>query len=100
MLCVVVLVVICCKRRERRDIDEVRAVPYFQKTTAKIECEGKAENEVCAICLCKYCLRSFQLGQTLRELHCKHQYHEECITPWVALRSLDAACPLCHRSVV
>jgi len=53
MLCLVVLIVICCRRRERRDVDEIRAVPYFRENTVKIAWDGKAEGEICAICLNK-----------------------------------------------
>jgi len=50
------------------------------------------EGEVCAICLLP-----FEQEEVLRQLPCRHMYHEECVDPWL---SKKGNCPLCKRHVV
>ncbi|KAI7867659.1 hypothetical protein BDF14DRAFT_1742880 [Spinellus fusiger] len=42
---------------------------------------------------CVICLDEFSKGDTIRQLPCHHEYHCECIDPWLTIKS--AACPLC-----
>lgn len=50
------------------------------------------EGDVCAICLLPY-----EQDEILRELPCKHWYHDECIDPWLLRKG---NCPLCKCHVV
>nr|CAG8475922.1 6290_t:CDS:2 [Entrophospora candida] len=43
--------------------------------------------------LCAICLEDFDDGDELRFLPCKHEYHAECIDPWLIEKS--SLCPLC-----
>ena len=59
--------------------------------------DGEAQEDVC----CPVCLGSFDVGDELRTLPCKHEYHVKCIDEWligkgrkVGLDDLPA-CPLC-----
>ncbi|KAI1312610.1 hypothetical protein EDD11_002919 [Mortierella claussenii] len=45
-------------------------------------------NDTCAICL-----DEFTAGEEVRALPCHHEYHCECIDPWLTRKS--STCPLC-----
>ncbi|KAI9335043.1 hypothetical protein BD770DRAFT_16337 [Pilaira anomala] len=44
---------------------------------------------------CVICLDEFALGEQIRKLPCGHEYHCECIDPWLTIKS--ASCPLCKH---
>jgi len=46
---------------------------------------------------CCICLESFEEGDPLKRLPCRHTFHTDCITPWLTERS--RLCPLCKESV-
>lgn len=46
---------------------------------------------------CAVCLEPFHHNQCLRVLPCEHEYHRECVDPWLHLRP---TCPLCQRSIL
>ncbi|XP_068167336.1 RING finger protein 215 [Antennarius striatus] len=46
---------------------------------------------------CAVCLEPFNNNQCLRVLPCLHEYHRDCIDPWLLLRH---TCPLCKRSIL
>ncbi|KAJ3193503.1 hypothetical protein HK101_004711 [Irineochytrium annulatum] len=55
---------------------------------------------ICAICTC-----DFEDGETLRELPCGHDYHEECISTWILGDGVTNAkkhreCPLCKQKAL
>ncbi|KAK1892464.1 RING finger protein 215 [Dissostichus eleginoides] len=51
---------------------------------------GEADN-------CAVCLEPFNNNQCLRVLPCLHEYHRECVDPWLLLHH---TCPLCKRSIL
>ncbi|KAF8088288.1 hypothetical protein N665_0546s0020 [Sinapis alba] len=46
----------------------------------------------CCVCLCDY-----EDGTELRELWCRHHFHEACIDKWL---SINATCPLCKSNIL
>ncbi|CAH8325305.1 unnamed protein product [Eruca vesicaria subsp. sativa] len=46
----------------------------------------------CCICLCGY-----EDGTELRELSCRHHFHEACIDKWLRI---NATCPLCKFNIL
>lgn len=47
---------------------------------------------------CAICIEEFVLGETLRQLPCEHEFHTECIIPWLTER--HPSCPLCKQKVM
>lgn len=43
--------------------------------------------------LCAICLETFEDGESLTGLPCRHSFHTECIRPWLSSKS--ALCPMC-----
>ncbi|KAG1459813.1 hypothetical protein G6F46_006018 [Rhizopus delemar] len=43
--------------------------------------------------VCVICLDEFNMGEEVRKLPCGHEFHTECIDPWLTVKS--ASCPLC-----
>lgn len=46
---------------------------------------------------CYICLNHFENNEKIIELPCKHQFHYECITPW--LGQFSNKCPTCRKVV-
>ncbi|NWX40515.1 RN215 protein, partial [Steatornis caripensis] len=59
---------------------------------------GKAlRSRACEIDSCAVCLDQFHKSQWLRVLPCSHEFHRDCVDPWLLLRQ---TCPLCKRNVL
>ncbi|KAF4453588.1 E3 ubiquitin-protein ligase SDIR1 [Fusarium austroafricanum] len=43
---------------------------------------------------CSICTEDFEVGEDVRVLPCKHQYHPACVDPW--LINVSGTCPLCR----
>mmetsp|Transcript_12508 Transcript_12508/g.20806 ORF Transcript_12508/g.20806 Transcript_12508/m.20806 type:complete len:443 (+) Transcript_12508:173-1501(+) len=47
---------------------------------------------------CAICIEEYGEGDKLRQLPCHHEFHTECILPWLTER--HSSCPLCKLHVV
>ncbi|KAF9181987.1 hypothetical protein BGZ51_005038 [Haplosporangium sp. Z 767] len=47
--------------------------------------------------MCAVCLGEYEVGDQVRTLPCHHQYHLECIDPW--LLTVASFCPICKRDL-
>ncbi|CAI7565696.1 unnamed protein product [Penicillium glandicola] len=56
--------------------------------------EAKTEMPEAGNFSCPICTDDFIKGQDLRVLPCNHQFHVECIDPW--LMNVSGTCPLCR----
>ena len=45
---------------------------------------------------CNICLEGFEIGNVLRVLECKHEFHETCIITWLKSRN---TCPVCRHEL-
>ncbi|KAL1967057.1 hypothetical protein VTN77DRAFT_3581 [Rasamsonia byssochlamydoides] len=66
------------------------APPVAKETgTWNHEHSNDSGNNVCAICT-----DDFVKGQDVRVLPCNHQFHPECVDPWLV--NVSGTCPLCR----
>ncbi|NXE85725.1 RN215 protein, partial [Cochlearius cochlearius] len=54
-------------------------------------------SRACEIDSCAVCLDQFHKSQWLRVLPCSHEFHRDCVDPWLLLQQ---TCPLCKRNVL
>ncbi|XP_029376041.1 E3 ubiquitin-protein ligase RNF43 [Echeneis naucrates] len=47
--------------------------------------------------VCAICLEEFQDGQHLRIISCTHEFHKDCIDPWLLQ---NRTCPLCMHNIM
>ncbi|KAM1074208.1 hypothetical protein ACFX11_019384 [Malus domestica] len=47
---------------------------------------------------CSVCLSDFEEGDKIRQLKCKHTFHQGCLDKW--LQEYRATCPLCRTKVL
>ncbi|EFJ17614.1 hypothetical protein SELMODRAFT_8109, partial [Selaginella moellendorffii] len=45
---------------------------------------------------CAVCKDDYAVGNKVRQMPCKHVYHQDCILPWLALHG---TCPVCRYDV-
>ncbi|KAI9318722.1 hypothetical protein BX666DRAFT_1535702 [Dichotomocladium elegans] len=65
--------------------DAVAALPV------RISVDGE-KDQTCVICL-----ESYTKGDNIKTLPCRHEYHKDCIDPWLLKKS--ESCPLCLQAV-
>ncbi|KAL3650475.1 hypothetical protein CASFOL_006878 [Castilleja foliolosa] len=78
--------------RESRGLsaDLISRLPTF-KYKVSLFSKKKKEKEECVICCAEY-----KNGAKLTTLPCAHQYHSNCITPWL---QQNKQCPICQKEV-
>lgn len=79
-----------CKDENDSDSESCEEGGIFASGTEK-ERIVSGEDAVCCICLGKY-----KDGVDLKELHCAHFFHVECVETWLRI---NATCPLCKHEV-
>lgn len=70
-----------------------RAVPASDETIMNITTvtvETAEPNE------CKICADTFLQGETKKILDCKHEFHSECLDPWLKIKNI---CPVCKEQI-
>lgn len=97
----------CHRTARQRAVRGLRRRKY--KVTASPRAEGAEKNydpEECACNVdpesrysqdtCVICLSEFENGDKLIVLPCDHEFHADCIKPWILKKSNK--CPICKRS--
>ncbi|XP_022520436.2 RING finger protein 215 [Astyanax mexicanus] len=73
-------------------LSSLKTRKYRQPKAWSDPTHGQPETESCAVCLEQYLN-----NQCLRVLPCLHEFHRDCVDPWLLLQQ---TCPLCKRSVL
>ncbi|KAG0035009.1 E3 ubiquitin-protein ligase rnf13 [Podila clonocystis] len=71
--------------RSSTEREGVISIPVVTPQPAHLD---EVTNDTCAVCL-----DEFEEGEELRLLPCRHEFHCECIDPWLTRKS--STCPLC-----
>jgi len=67
---------------------EIMRLPVHVLTQANLDC-NQIEAPQCSVCLAPY-----EVGDSVKTVLCLHQFHVDCIDPW--LRT-NASCPVCKH---
>lgn len=68
---------------------EIQAIPSVKITTSHLMNVYKGKS-------CVICCDPFEVGNCLKKLNCKHEYHDGCIDPWL---EKEKNCPVCKQEV-
>ncbi|KAL8050932.1 hypothetical protein ABFS82_06G111900 [Erythranthe guttata] len=71
--------------------DLISRLPTFKYKIGIFSKKKKKEKVECVICCAEY-----KNGAKLTTLPCAHQYHSQCITPWL---QQNKQCPICQKEV-
>jgi hypothetical protein len=71
------------------------AAPAAAAAAAAAATAGSSEDHRSGF-FCVICMSNFEPGTRVRMLPCFHSYCDDCITPWLHLRS---TCPTCKVSI-
>jgi hypothetical protein len=85
-------------QRARPEVLQARRVVHFvREQAAELGPSGVArlEGRECTICLDIFCERQSAVG-----LPCSHEFHIDCLTPWLLRNGISSACPTCKGPVI
>ncbi|XP_041058789.1 RING finger protein 215 isoform X1 [Carcharodon carcharias] len=74
------------KQQILKQLSALKTRKYYPNKRRKTQSQ---ELESCAVCL-----EEFHKNQCLRVLPCLHEFHRDCVDPWLLLQQ---TCPLCKR---
>uniref|UniRef100_A0A8B9VHP2 RING finger protein 215 n=1 Tax=Anas zonorhyncha TaxID=75864 RepID=A0A8B9VHP2_9AVES len=99
-------VIVQAQRQSRQDVSERDAEldlkQHIRRRLSALKTRryhpGKAlQSRVCEIDSCAVCLEQFCKSQWLRVLPCAHEFHRDCVDPWLLLQQ---TCPLCKHNIL
>ncbi|KAH8233518.1 hypothetical protein KR026_009157 [Drosophila bipectinata] len=82
------------KDQQSRNLCSVtkKAIMKIPTKTGKISDEKDVDSDCCAICI-----EAYKPTDTIRILPCKHEFHKNCIDPWLIEHR---TCPMCKLDVL
>uniref|UniRef100_A0A8C3UUL7 RING-type domain-containing protein n=1 Tax=Catharus ustulatus TaxID=91951 RepID=A0A8C3UUL7_CATUS len=97
-------VMVQAQRQSRQDLSErdLDLKQHIQRRLLALKTRryhpGKQpRTQACEIDSCAVCLDQFHKSQWLRVLPCSHEFHRDCVDPWLLLQQ---TCPLCKRNIL
>uniref|UniRef100_A0A8C6JD66 E3 ubiquitin-protein ligase RNF43 n=1 Tax=Melopsittacus undulatus TaxID=13146 RepID=A0A8C6JD66_MELUD len=106
---VVVIIVIfvlrtkCQLNRSQDSLQQqtMQAIGQLATRTFQARCRPAARWDSASTCssapVCAICLEEFSEGQELRIISCSHEFHRECVDPWLQQHH---TCPLCMFNIL
>jgi len=70
-------------------VQRLQLVPFEE---SRFRTDGEFPTECCI------CTEAFDASRAIRSTHCKHLFHEDCLTEWV--ESHRSTCPLCREDIL
>ncbi|XP_055563958.1 RING finger protein 215 [Falco cherrug] len=99
-------VIVQAQRQSRQDLSEQDAELDLKQhirqrllalKTRRYHPSKALRSQACEIDSCAVCLDQFHKSQWLRVLPCSHEFHRDCVDPWLLLQQ---TCPLCKRNIL
>jgi protein-arginine kinase activator protein McsA len=78
------------------EMHQPRSQPTSQEFIESLPEKEVDENNKLECPSCTVCFDEFEIGSTASCLPCKHQFHKECISPWLSEHN---TCPICRFSL-
>jgi hypothetical protein len=78
-----------CDRYKKYRNKKIKDIGKYKK----VKEADSLTNEVCSICIEKFCCGEYQ-----RTLHCNHVFHKKCIDKWFKKDKND--CPMCRAVII
>ncbi|KAK2525597.1 Rnf43 [Columba livia] len=79
----------------------VQAIRQLATRTYQARCRQASRWDSASSCssapVCAICLEEFSEGQELRIISCSHEFHRECVDPWLQQHH---TCPLCMFNIL
>ncbi|CAG9782545.1 unnamed protein product [Diatraea saccharalis] len=76
---------LCCAAKKA-----LSKIPVKSLKTDDKEVQGDGEG-------CAICIEPYKVSETLRSLPCRHEFHKNCIDPWLLERR---TCPMCKMDIL
>ncbi|KAL1917016.1 uncharacterized protein VTP21DRAFT_5214 [Calcarisporiella thermophila] len=80
------------RRPSSASVNSNRSLRAIELATA-LDRRPSVASSVMSVDTCAVCIESYKPGDQIRRLLCQHEFHVECIDPWLTEKS--ATCPLC-----
>ena len=65
--------------------EDIQSIPFFDITN---DIKGKS---------CPICYELFRSGEKAKKMSCNHEYHVDCIDPWL---EQEKNCPVCKQEII
>lgn len=79
-----------------RDEDRVLLLPPMSSHQEQPTSTAMPPISTEALAVCSICIDEYEEGDVVSVLPCKHEYHRECIEPWL---QMHRNCPFCKQDV-
>jgi hypothetical protein len=79
----------------RNDPNEYGPAPASEEAINKLQ-QVQYHPEGAEIKCCPVCQEDYHHGENLVRLPCKHEYHNDCVKPWLAKHN---SCPMCREQI-
>ncbi|XP_015771891.1 PREDICTED: E3 ubiquitin-protein ligase RNF181-like [Acropora digitifera] len=80
----------------RAAFDIIQAPPASEDVVKSLRTLTMTADHIVESCSCPICQVDFKMGDKVKQLPCKHMFHEKCILPWL---SKTNSCPLCRHEL-